>query len=173
MGVVLLGYRGSGKTTLGRRLAERLGWSFSDTDQLVVERTGQLIRQIFEAEGETAFRNYESQALEVALARENAVIATGGGIVLRAENRAALMAKAHTRLYLRCDPAVLSARIHNDPATHANRPALTALGGTIEEIINLVEVREPLYRFVATAEIDVTDLTPDQVLALTLELLEA
>ena len=171
MSVVLLGYRGSGKTTLGRALAERLGRPLIDTDERIVAKAGDSIKTIFETQGETAFRNLEAQALAEALGAEDAIISIGGGAVLRAENRALLMT-AGERIYLRCDPVVLAQRIHADPGTAANRPALTHLGGTVEEIISLLEVREPLYREVATAELDVTDLSAEQALALTLELLD-
>lgn len=163
MGVVLLGYRGSGKTTVGRKLADRLWCEFVDTDEEIVKRTRKSIKEIFEQDGEAAFRDVESSVLADVLRRESDVISCGGGIVLREANRAALMNSPHSRVYLRCEPDVLHQRIHSDPATAQNRPALTQLGGGIEEIRALLEAREPLYREVMTTELEVTNLDIDEV----------
>jgi shikimate kinase len=164
MGVVLLGYRGSGKTTVGRKLADRLWCEFVDTDEEIVRRAGKSIREIFAEQGEAAFRELESQVVLDALKREGDVISLGGGAILRDENREALAASQHSRIYLRCDPDMLHRRIQNDAATTASRPALTALGGGIDEIKQLLATREPLYRAVATAELDVTNLDPDEAM---------
>ena len=163
MGVVLLGYRGSGKTTVGRKLADRLWCEFVDTDEEIVKRTRKSIKEIFEQDGEAAFRDLESSVLVDVLKRESDVISCGGGIVLREANRVALKNSPHSRVYLRCEPDVLHQRIHSDPATAQNRPALTQLGGGIEEIRALLEAREPLYREVMTTELEVTNLDIDEV----------
>lgn len=164
MGVVLLGYRGSGKTSVGRGVAGRMGLTFIDLDAAVIERAGHSIRDIFQSAGEDGFRDLESAELVRAIDRE-AVISTGGGVILREANRDALIASPHARIYLRCEPAELHRRIHADPATAANRPALTHLGGGIEEIEALLAMREPLYRRVMTAELDVTRVCVDEVVA--------
>jgi len=163
MGVVLLGYRGSGKTSVGRALAERLWSSFVDTDELIVKSAGRSICEIFESAGESGFRELETRALREALASPNDVVAIGGGAVLRAENRAMLKADARKRVYLRCDPEELLRRIESDAGTADNRPALTSLGGGIEEVKRLLAEREPLYREVMTGELDVTRLSLDEV----------
>lgn len=163
MGVVLLGYRGSGKTSVGRALAERLWSSFVDTDELIVKTAGSSIREIFESIGESGFRELETRALREALASENEVVAIGGGAVLRQENRAMLKADTRKRVYLRCDPEELLRRIEADERTATNRPPLTSLGGGIEEVKRLLSEREPLYREVMTGELDVTRLTQDEV----------
>jgi len=162
MSIVLLGYRGSGKTTIGRKLADRLWWKFVDTDDLIVQKAGKSIKDIFEQNGEPYFRDLETAILEESLKLEDHVISLGGGAAQREENRQALLGCAHKRVYLRCDPQVLHRRIHTDPTTAANRPNLTALGGGLEEIRHLLEQREPNYRAVATAELDVTNLTPEE-----------
>src|SRR3954453_3034706 len=131
MSVVLLGYRGSGKTTLGHKLADRLWIKFVDTDDLVVAAAGKTIREIFENDGEQKFRDLEVQAVREACNREDHIIALGGGAVLREENRTLLKSLAFSRLYLRCEPEELLKRIEADPTTAVNRPSLTPLAGSL------------------------------------------
>lgn len=161
MSIVLLGYRGSGKTTIGRRLADRLWQPFLDTDEMVVKSASLPIRDIFQQFGEERFRELETAALIEALAKTETVIALGGGAVVREENRARIMASGHKRIYLRCDPQVLLQRIQSDASSALTRPNLTTLGGGIEEIRALLKQREPLYQQVMTAELDVTNLSVD------------
>jgi shikimate kinase len=163
MGVVLLGYRGSGKTSVGRALADRLWSSFVDTDEMIVKSAGRSIREIFESVGESGFRDLEMVALREALASGHEVVAIGGGAVLREENRAMLKADPRRRVYLRCDPEELLRRIERDARSADNRPALTPQGGGIEEVTRLLAEREPLYREVMTGELDVTRLSVDEV----------
>jgi shikimate kinase len=161
MSIVLIGYRGSGKTTVGRLLAKQLGRPFADCDDLIVQREGKSIREIFLAGGEEAFRKLEMSAIEeLAKKKADHVIAVGGGAVLREENRRALT--GHFVVYLRSEPRVLLRRIEGDPATSDNRPNLTGLGGGIEEIESVLRVREPIYRAAMSVEIDVTNLSPTQ-----------
>jgi shikimate kinase len=163
MNVALIGYRGSGKTSVGRRLAERQGIPFVDADEELVRRAGRSIKTIFETSGEAAFRDLESKVLQDLLARREVVLSLGGGVILREANRERLIDSPFARVYLHASPAVLHGRIHADPNTAANRPALTHLGGGIEEIATLLAAREPLYREVATAELDVSALNVDEV----------
>jgi shikimate kinase len=161
MSVFLIGYRGSGKSTVGRRLADRLWQTFLDSDDLVVKQAGTSIREIFDAEGEAGFRNRESIVVRELAMLADHVVALGGGAVLREENRAAIRDGGHKVIYLRCDPQELHKRIHADPQTAATRPALTSLGGGIDEIRRLLAEREPIYRACMTAELDVTSLSPE------------
>ena len=163
MNVVLLGYRGSGKTSAGRVLADRTGRTFVDADVELVRTVGRSIKDIFETDGEAVFRDFESVVLLNLLKLDNAVLALGGGVILRPANRDALLAADAVRVYLRADAATLHARIHADPATAANRPALTPLGGDVREIESLLATREPLYRDVATHTLDVSGLCVDDV----------
>jgi shikimate kinase len=165
MGIVLLGYRGSGKTTIGRRLAGRLNVSFVDTDDLIVTAAGRTIREIFEQHGEARFRALEATAVREICGSADKVIALGGGAVLREDNRRLLIASAHHRVYLRSEPEELVQRILADPQTAANRPSLTGLGGGIEEVRMLLAAREPLYREVMTVELDVTGLSVERAVA--------
>jgi shikimate kinase len=160
--MILLGYRGSGKTTIGRRLAEQLHMPFIDTDDLITAMADCSIREIFEQKGESYFRDLESEAVREVCA-QSAIIALGGGAVMREQNRTHLIASPHRRVYLRCDAQSLHDRIHADPRTAQNRPSLTHLGGGIEEIRSLLAILEPLYRAVMTDEVDVTSLSTAQV----------
>jgi shikimate kinase len=165
MSVVLTGYRGSGKTTVGRKLAERLRMKFIDCDDVVVGKAGRSIREIFAEQGEAGFRRLEAEVVgELALLEEH-VIALGGGALIAEANRRALAAEGHSIVYLRCDAAELLRRIASDPATSDNRPNLTRLGGSLQEIEALIAQREPIYRAAKTHELDVTALTPEQAAA--------
>lgn len=159
MTILLVGYRGCGKSTVGRRMASELWYKFADTDEMIVRSAGKTIREIFEQQGEAAFRDMESTVLGQALSLTDHVIALGGGAVLREENRAAIKSSGHKVIYLRCEPETLLRRIQSDPATAATRPPLTNLGGGIEEIRALLAEREPLYRQVMTKELEVTHLS--------------
>jgi shikimate kinase len=162
MSVVLIGYRGSGKTTVGRKLADRLWQPFIDTDELITQRAGKSIKDIFSQDGEEAFRDLEEQAIkEVSLLGDH-VISIGGGAVLRETNRNLLKGSDHRLIYLKCEPATLNQRIHGDPATQATRPNLTGLGGGLHEVEQLLAHREPLYRQLMHKELDVTHLTPEE-----------
>jgi len=161
MSIVLIGYRGSGKTTVGRLLAKRLGKPFVDCDEVIVAREGKSIREIFLTRGEEAFRKAEMEAISDLASGADCVIALGGGAIIREQNRRALA--GHKIVYLRCEPEELLRRIKADPATSDNRPNLTSLGGGIEEIQSLLRQREPIYRAAMSAELDVTHLTPLEV----------
>lgn len=161
MSVILVGYRGSGKTSIGRKLASRLWWKFVDTDVLITERAARTIKEIFEQQGEPHFRELEALAVQQACALPDHVIALGGGAILKEENRAQIKSSKHKVIYLRCKSAVLLQRIQSDTATAMNRPNLTAMGG-ITEVENLLTLREPMYREVMTSELDVTNLSIDE-----------
>jgi shikimate kinase len=171
MSVVLIGYRGSGKTTVGRKLAQRMRIEFIDCDDLIVAKAGKSIREIFAHDGEARFRELETQVLREVVARKDHVIGLGGGAVVREENRKILAGAGHSVLYLHCQPEELLRRIQNDPATSDNRPNLTSLGGGIEEIQTLLSQREPMYESAMTHKLDVTHLTPDEAVARILQLL--
>jgi shikimate kinase len=163
MGVVLIGYRGSGKTTVGRELARRTGRPFVDADDLVIARAGKTIREIFEQEGEPVFRDHESAVLRDVLGRVDHIVSVGGGALDRETNRPLFSGGNHRVIYLRCDTDALLHRIQSDVQTAAMRPALTKLGGGLDEIDVVLARREPVYRSVLTDEIDVTHLSVSQV----------
>jgi shikimate kinase len=165
MNIFLLGYRGSGKSTVGRLLADRLWRPFIDTDDMIVRRAGKSIARLFSEDGEAGFRRVESEIIREVVLLEEHVIALGGGAVLSPVNREAIMASQSKRIYLRCDVGVLARRIEGDPGTAANRPALTRHGGGVEEIQSVLDVREPIYRQVMTSELDVTAISAAEACA--------
>ena len=151
--LVLVGMMGAGKTTVGRIVAARLGRPFLDSDELVEVETGRTVREIFETDGEAAFRRLEREVLERSLASPTpAVIAAAGGTVLDAANRAAMRGGAHV-VWLRSDPAVLAGRVGG--ADH--RPLLaTDPEGVLR---SMAADRAPRYREVADDVVDVDVLT--------------
>jgi shikimate kinase len=155
--VALVGYRGTGKTTVGRLLAARLGWDFLDADEVLEAEAGASIPALFAAEGEPAFRDREADVLRRLTARDRLVLATGGGAVLRPENRDALR-RFGTVVWLRSDPATLRRRLGANGAA-ATRPALTA-AGTLGEVEAVLAAREPLYREVADLVLDTDGRRP-------------
>jgi shikimate kinase len=153
--LILIGHRATGKSTVGRLLAARLGWPFADVDEHIESAFGGSIADIFATEGEQGFRNRESTALKELCGCNRCVIATGGGAILRAENRS-LLRSAGFVAWLTARPETLWARLQLDPTTAARRPNLTSGGGQ-EEVQTLLAAREPLYRetadFVANANV--------------------
>jgi shikimate kinase len=140
---ILIGMMGAGKSTVGRVLSRRMGLPFVDTDKLIVERTGVPIATIFEVEGEAGFRDRESALIAGIADLPASVIATGGGAVLRAENREAMRTHG-TVIFLSAEPPELIRRLRNDRA----RPLL-ATGAPEERIRQLVAERDALYRAAA------------------------
>ncbi|MEF2146299.1 MAG: shikimate kinase AroL [Desulfovibrionaceae bacterium] len=145
--VFLIGGRASGKTTLGRLLAERLTEPFVDTDDLVVENVGMSIAEYVAQQGWEAFRDRETEALRSVCGGPPLVVACGGGIVLREANRA-MLAQGLT-IYLHAPAGVLAQRLAADPK-EAQRPSLTGKA-LAEEVAMVLAEREPLYRACAWA----------------------
>lgn len=142
--ILLVGPRGSGKTTVGRALAGRLGWAFADADEHVEAVAGKSVADIFAAEGEGGFRDREAAALADLCTRTEVVVATGGGAVLRPANRE-LLRRTGFVAWLDVTPEAAWGRMQADPTTAARRPNLTAAGG-LDEVRTLIAAREPLYR---------------------------
>ncbi|HEY8503071.1 MAG TPA: shikimate kinase [Gemmataceae bacterium] len=157
--IFLIGYRGTGKSTVGRRLAEVLGWAFLDADAELEARHGKTIRTIFAEEGEAGFRDKEEALLGELSAGEDRVIATGGGVVLRPANRERL--RAGFVVWLRARPETIWERLRADPTTAERRPDLS-VGGR-EEVEQLLRQREPLYAQCADFTADTDDLSPEQI----------
>lgn len=158
--LTLIGYRGSGKSTVAAPLAERLGWDWVDADTVIEQEAGCTIRDIFAAEGEAGFRRRERQAISSLLKRERLVLAAGGGAILDPETRHDLRA-AGPVVWLRADVQTLAGRIAGDSTTATRRPQLA--GGGTQEIANLLAAREPLYRECATQIVDTDNLTVDEI----------
>jgi len=150
LSLFLVGPMGAGKTTIGRRLARKLDYEFVDCDRVLEQRTGVDIPLIFEFEGEEGFRNRESALLDELTQKQRVVLATGGGAVLRPENRAHLLCRGFV-VYLQTSVAEQLRRTQHD----TNRPLLQTPDrrAKLEE---LRQVRDPLYREVADLAI-ITD----------------
>lgn len=141
---------GAGKTTVGRQLARRTQRTFVDADQAIEARTGVGIPLIFDIEGEQGFRDRESRVIAELANESNLVVATGGGAILRAENRAALR-QGGTVIYLHVAPRLLFERTRLDP----NRPLLQ-VADPMQKIVELFAQRDPFYREVADIVINST-----------------
>jgi len=141
--IYLVGMPGAGKTTVGRQLAKRLQRTFIDADQEIEARTGVRIPLIFDIEGEQGFRDRESKVIAELGSQSRLVVATGGGAVLRPENRAALK-EGGIVVYLHATPPLLFERTRLDH----NRPLLQ-VSDPMKKIEELFTVRDPLYREVA------------------------
>ena len=161
MNVYLIGYRGTGKTTVARLLADNLGWKAVDSDEEIVRRSGTTIAEIFATEGETGFRDREAQVIAELCEGDRMVVALGGGAIVRAENRQMITRQGLT-IWLQASPQTLYNRISSDPSTSENRPNLSAVGGE-REIHDLLGQRLPLYQTCADLEIDTESQTPQQV----------
>ena len=148
MNIALIGFRGTGKTTLGKRLAKRLNMDFIDLDKEIVKKAGKTIPEIFAAFGENGFRELEKKAVLEAFAKDNACIACGGGVVLSEENASSLK-KNSVVVLLEANPKAIFARIGKDK----NRPSLTGKSG-YEEILHLLAERKPLYEKAAQFRVD-------------------
>jgi shikimate kinase len=170
--LVLVGLMGSGKSSVGRRVADALGRPFVDTDQRVERREGRTIRDIFATDGEAVFRDIESSVLvDVLSSTEPAVIATGGGIVTRSDNRD-LLAEGRDSgvhvVWLRATVDTLAARL---AAGASRRPLLD--GDVRGHLTELDERRRDLYGAVASEVVDVDDRTLDDVVSAVLAATES
>ena len=156
--LVLVGMMGAGKTTIGRSIAARLGRTLYDSDLMIEAREGRTVREIFATDGEPAFRTIETEVLlEGLAAAEPSVIAAAGGVVLKAENRAALRQSTARVVWLRADPELLVERVKSGP----HRPLLD---DDPEAVLRAMYVeREPLYREVADAIVTVDNRSINDV----------
>ncbi len=154
--VILIGFMGTGKTSIGRRVAQSLGFDFVDTDERVVEMEGKPITDIFAEQGEERFRDLESAVLQAVTMGGNQVISTGGGAVLRRENRE-LLADSGYVIWLNASPGAILERV----SRNQERPLLQT-EDPMETIESLLEEREKLYLETADFTIDTDGLLPDE-----------
>lgn len=143
MNISLVGLPGSGKSTVGRQLARRLQLPFFDSDQVIEARLGCSIRAYFEREGEERFRDVEESVIDELTRHPHAVLATGGGAVLRDANREHLRSRSKV-VYLKSSPDELFRRLRHD----TQRPLLQ-VADSLERLRELHAIRDPLYREVA------------------------
>lgn len=161
MNIILIGYRGSGKSTVGSKLAACLKMRFVDTDDLIEERQGVPINDIVKSHGWDHFRKLEKSIIEEISKGNHLIIAPGGGAVLDADNVKALRRNGFI-IWLKADRQTLLKRMNKDPGTNARRPTLTGKG-TLEELQEVISSREPLYEGVSEIQIDTSMLAVDAV----------
>lgn len=167
MNLVLIGYRCTGKTTIGRLLAEKLGWPLVDTDTLIQERAGKTIKEIVAAGGWPEFRRLERETIADVATRDAQVISAGGGAILDDSNTHALRVAGKVVL-LTAAPETIWARMKADPKTLAERPDLTDAGG-LAEVKNVLAERQQRYaaacHYAIPTDVFSVDETAGRVLA--------
>lgn len=155
--IILIGFMGSGKTRVGKRLAERLGYHFIDTDHLIEEKTGKAIRDIFKEEGEEYFRTLETGVVKDLSNIEGCVVSTGGGIVIREENMTGLK-KIGLVVWLKVSPETVLKRVGPD----TTRPLLM-VDDPLSGIKRLLAEREESYKK-ADVSINTDDLDVEEII---------
>jgi len=164
--LVLIGYRGTGKSTVGKRLASQLGLRYLSMDKEIEKRASLTIPQIVESAGWDRFRDLESELARELGSLDDLVLDTGGGVVERPENLQSLHAKAKV-FWLKASAETVVSRIRHG----SQRPALTAGKSFTEEVEEILERRTPLYRAASHYEVDTDDRTPLQVVEEILKIL--
>lgn len=161
--IFLIGYRATGKSTVGRLVASRLGADFLDTDQAIEARIGMTIAELFEKEGEPRFRDLEGEALEaVAKVEKPTVVGTGGGMIIRPAH-ADRMRELGRVIWLSATAATIRARLAGDESTATSRPSLTG-ASAIDEVDAVLTERTPIYRKASEIEVPVDPpRTPDEI----------
>ncbi|AIH03673.1 MULTISPECIES: shikimate kinase [Thermodesulfobacterium] len=168
--VLLIGFRAVGKTTVGRLLSRALNWDFIDTDQEVQNISGKTIKEIVETEGWETFRRIEKEVLVRLVDRKKIVIALGGGGILHQQEIKALKSKALV-VWLKASPETIIERMLKDEKTLKERPKLTSEDLT-SEVLQVLKLREPLYREFADLSIDTEQKSPKEILDLILKQLK-
>lgn len=166
MNVVLIGYRGTGKSTVAKLLAARLGRQVVSLDQEIVRHAGRSITEIVAEHGWAHFRDIEAQITEQFAAQDNLIIDAGGGVILRPENVDNLRRNGKL-FWLRASVPVIVARI----GAGTERPALTAGKSFTEEVEDVLRERTPLYAAAAHHQVDTDARSPEEVAAEILRLL--
>jgi shikimate kinase len=170
MNIVLIGYRCSGKTTVGRLLAERTRKGFRDTDIVVEETTGISVENLVSTEGWNTFRALEKQAVQAVSAQDNQVIAVGGGAVLDEENVRNLI-KGALVVWLDGTPEVLRGRMEREQRLGKIRPSLTD-EDPLTEIRQVLKTRRPVYEKVSALRVDTSALGPAETATVIIEALQ-
>ncbi|QDT09219.1 shikimate kinase [Planctomycetes bacterium K23_9] len=167
--IYLTGYRGTGKSSVGRILAQRMTRTLVDLDDRIESAAGKTIREIFDDGGEAAFRDWETKCLELVVAEANEVVALGGGAILRQQNRQ-LIADSGLCVWLDADANTLAQRIFADESTADRRPSLTQLSPA-DEIRQMLDQRAPLYQEASHYRVDTGGKTPEEIAAEIIHLL--
>lgn len=169
--IVLIGYRGCGKSTVGRLLAERLGWQHIDTDQLLRQRLNRSIAEVFSCEGERFFREVESEVIAELAPAQPAVISVGAGAVVSEHNRKRLCGLGCI-VWLRASVPELHRRITSDQESASTRPPLSD-ADPLAEINATLAARASYYEQLAEVRIDTTDVPPERVATMILQQLQS
>ena len=164
--VILIGPMGSGKTTIGSLLAEKLGLSFRDTDHLIEEQEGKTVSQIFLDQGEDAFRAIEKRVLREELLTDGTVLSLGGGAPISIDAQSALRAIASHIIFLDISLSTVAPRI----GFNRDRPLL--LNNPRGQWQTLMEARRPIYEAIADATISVDDKSEEEIVTIVLSSLE-
>jgi shikimate kinase len=164
MNIVLIGYRCSGKTVVGKTLARELGRAFLDTDTLIEQNAGRSIGAMISTKGWDRFRETEKRLVEEVSRRNNLVIATGGGIVMDEENVKNLKQNGWV-VWLKGRPEVLKERMAKEQESGRIRPSLTG-ADPLEEIKEVLSVRKPFYERAGDLVVDTSSLSIGDVAAL-------
>jgi shikimate kinase len=159
--VFLIGFRCTGKSSVGELLSAKMGWTFIDTDSLLVSDSGKSIKEIVETSSWETFRKMEHRILEQVCVLNRQIVATGGGIVLDSEN-VALMKKSGRSVWLRAEAETIKKRMLRDRDTPDFRPALTSKD-RIAEIEATMLDREPYYRRAMDFHVDTDHMGLDQI----------
>lgn len=157
MRAILVGFMGSGKTTVGELLAKRLNLTHRDLDDIIVERAGKTIQQIFDDDGETAFRQLEHSVLADTLVNSKGILSTGGGTPIQTANYELLRKSDVPVILLNVKPETALSRLADD----GQRPLVKKLG--TNGLVDLKEKRDTKYHEVSDIEIDTDELTPAEV----------
>lgn len=157
----LTGYRGSGKTTVAKVIANQLSMTSVDLDDLIETSANRSIRDIFESEGEAGFRDRETECLGELSSRMPMVVALGGGAILREVNRE-FISRTGKCVWLDADPKQIANRLLQDETTEARRPALTELG-LIDEIQSVMAARNSLYEEASDLRVDTNGQTVETI----------
>lgn len=162
--LTIIGYRGCGKSTVAELLSGSLGLPWHDADVVLEGRAGCSIATLVHDQGEDAFRDLEQVVLADLLAGPPAIIATGGGVVLRPANRRLLRAQGRPVVWLFAEADIVRRRLAADPMTASRRPALSG-GDPLDEVAATLSAREPLYRDSADVAFDTGRDSPQQITA--------
>jgi shikimate kinase len=160
--LTLVGFRGTGKTTVASAVASRLGCDWQDADVAFERQAGLTVAEFFASHGEPAFRDRETELLSRLLATCDGVLATGGGVVVREANRRLLVERGRPIVWLDATSESVRRRLEADPSTAMRRPSLTG-GDPFAEVERLLRDREPLYAEVADLRIDTSHISPQEV----------
>ena len=169
--VFLIGYRCTGKTSAGRTLAAKLGWTFVDSDRVIGAEIGCSIADFIASNGWAAFRETERKVIARLSEMGRQVVAAGGGAVTATEN-VVRMRSSGTVIWLQASPDAIRTRMQADTGTAGNRPSLTGQG-RLKEIAAVLDARKPLYAGAAHYRIDTGDLNSDEVVEKIIDIIES